>query len=64
MKWIFDMIYPIIKDCESPEEAEKKVKAWGRNVHPRDAFCGLMAVWYIEANWQEFKAKYPSMVDA
>lgn len=49
------MIEPIIKGCETPEEAEKKVKACGKTVHPRDAFCGLMAVWYIEANWDEFK---------
>lgn len=60
MEWIFKMIQPVIKDCETPEEAERKVKEWGRLVHPRNAFCGLIAVWYIEANWNEFKKRYLS----
>lgn len=52
------MIYPVIKDCETPEEAERAINVWGKKQHPRDYFCGLIAVWTINANWEEFKNKY------
>jgi hypothetical protein len=58
MDWIFKLIEPIIKDCNSPEEAEAAVEKWGKLQHPRDAFCGLMAVWIINADWDTFKQKH------
>ena len=58
MEWVFKMIHPIIKDCETPKEAEKKVREWCETVHPRDAFCGLLAVWLIERDWLEYKQRF------
>lgn len=54
MEWIFKMIQPVIKDCETPEEAESKVIAWGKNQHPRDAFLALIVIWQINADWSGF----------
>ncbi len=55
MDWIFKMIQPVIEGSETPEEAERRVKEWGETVHPRDAFCGLMAVWNIQAHWEAWQ---------
>jgi len=55
MDWAIKMIYPIIKDCETPEEAEIKIMDWSETVHPRDSFCGLIIFWMIQRDWQKFK---------
>lgn len=44
MNWIFEKIAPVVKDCNTPEEARKKVIEWGRSQEPRDAALGLMAI--------------------
>lgn len=44
MEWIAKMVYPIIKDCESPKDARDKIIAWGKNQEPRDAACALIFV--------------------
>lgn len=38
------MIGPVIKDCETPEEARKAVIEWGKAQEPRDAALGLIMI--------------------
>lgn len=49
------MVYPIIKDCETPEEARKKIIEWGRFQHPRDAACALILVDIMNAEFNRPK---------
>jgi hypothetical protein len=53
MEWILQMIYPVIKDCSTPEEARKAVIEWGKKVEPRDAALGLIAVYIMNAEYQK-----------
>ena len=48
-KYIFDLIRPIISECNSPEESRQKIIEWGKLQEPRDAVLGLMAVDYINS---------------
>ena len=57
MQWIFEIVFEIVKDCETPEEAEMKVKKWGESVHPRDAACALFMLWFIEGKWKNENRK-------
>lgn len=52
MEWILKMIYPIVKDCETPEEARSKIIEWGKFQEPRDAALALIALDIINS---EFK---------
>lgn len=54
-EWILKLIGPIIKDCETPEEARKKVIAWGHTVEPRDAAAGLIMIDYINSFYDKPK---------
>lgn len=53
MEWILKMIYPIIKDCETPEDARSKVIEWGKFQEPRDAALGLMALDIINSDFEK-----------
>ena len=57
MEWIFKLIEPIIKNCESPEDARKKVIEWGKTVEPRDAALGLIAIDFINEDWIKLKTQ-------
>lgn len=53
MNWIIEMIYPLIKDCETPQDARKKVIEWGRFQEPRDAALGLIALDVINGEYKK-----------
>jgi hypothetical protein len=55
MEWIVKMIEPIIKDCETPEEARKAVIKWGKSQHPRYAALGLMMVDMMNSEFEKIK---------
>jgi len=50
--YIFDLIRPVICDCNSPEEAREKVLEWGKFQEPRDAAIGLMAIDFINSQFK------------
>lgn len=62
MEWIMKMIYPVIKDCESPEEARKKVIEWGKSQEPRDAACALIMVDFVNEKYS--KGEMPEQLNS
>lgn len=60
MEWILKMISPVIKDCNSPEEARKAVILWGKNQHPRDAALGLIMVGIMNAEYEVANSEPPT----
>jgi len=53
MEWIYEMIRPIIEDCDNPIDARQKVIEWGKNQEPRDAALGLIAVDFLNEKFIE-----------
>lgn len=56
MEWIFKMIEPIIKECETPQQAEDAIKQWSKSAHPRDAFAAIFAIEFINSHWDAYKS--------
>lgn len=52
MEWIFKMIEPVIKDCATPDEARAAVVKWGKFQEPRDAAAGLLAIEWLNAQYE------------